>query len=437
MSRVLKFGGTSVGSAINMRMVGSIIQREDSKVTVLSAMSGTTDSLVKICQASQNGEDISQIIQILTDKYIGCVEELLTSNLDAAKDKIKECFDNITALSKDYKPSHEGIILSQGELLTTALFTMYLSEQGLKAELIDILSYMRVDEQGQVDTAYLRSSLEALLSSHDSDTYFITQGFICRGADGNVTNLGRGGSDYSAALIGAAIACEQVQIWTDIDGMHNNDPRFVEGTYPIRKMNFTEAAELAYFGAKILHPSTIQPCKESGISVRLKSTMDPDAEGTLITSDEDDSQKFHAVAAKDGITVIRICSARMLMAYGFLRKVFEVFETYKTPIDMITTSEVAVSLTIDNNTHLDEIVAELSKFGTIDVERNCTIICVVGSFHRGQTGLAAKITSSLESIPLRMISYGASNYSVAMLVNAEHKVTALRLLNKTLFENVN
>ena len=292
---------------------------------------------------------------------------------------------------------------------------------------------MHLNEEHTVNTDYLEKSIRPIIETSDDDTYFVTQGFICKNANGELDNLGRGGSDYSAALIGAAINASEVQIWTDIDGMHNNDPRYVENTYPIHKMSFDEAAELAYFGAKILHPATIQPCKEHGIAVRLKNTMAPQAEGTLITNSGDSEKKFHAVAAKDNITVIRICSARMLMAYGFLRKVFEIFENYKTPIDMITTSEVAVSLTIDNDEHLSEIVEELKTLGNIEIEKGNTIICVVGKLDHSKSGLVARILESINNIPIKMISYGASNRNVTFLISSENKKEALQFLNNHLF----
>ncbi len=433
MSKVLKFGGTSVGSSANMRMVAEIIKGENAKVTVLSAMSGTTDSLVKISSLAKNKEDITPVVSFLSDKYTTCVRELLTDYQAAALEKCEQVFSGIANAAASYDgPSTERQILAQGELLTSAIFTFYLKEIGYKAKLINIPDFMFVDENGKVDTDKLKN-IKREIETGDKDTFFVTQGFICTNAEGKLDNLGRGGSDYSAALIGAAIDSSEVQIWTDIDGMHNNDPRYVENTYPIRKMSFDEAAELAYFGAKILHPATIQPCKEHGIAVRLKNTMNRNAEGTLITNDGDSQKRFHAVAAKDNITVVRICSARMLMAYGFLRQVFEVFENHKTSIDMITTSEVAVSLTIDNDLNIDSIVEDLKPLGKIEVERNSAIICVVGKIGYSQAGLAAHILESIKSIPVKMISYGASARSMAFLVDSEYKKEVLRLLNNNLF----
>lgn len=434
MSKVLKFGGTSVGSETNMRKVAEIIRHEQAKVTVLSAMSGTTDSLVKISSDAKNGKNCSATILLLKNKYDTCIQNLLSQYKEEALKKAEEVFSSIKTKAHNYKGiSTEREILAQGELLTSAIFTFFLKESGLKAVLLNIPDYMHLNEEHTVNTDYLEKSIRPIIETSDDDTYFVTQGFICKNANGELDNLGRGGSDYSAALIGAAINASEVQIWTDIDGMHNNDPRYVENTYPIHKMSFDEAAELAYFGAKILHPATIQPCKEHGIAVRLKNTMAPQAEGTLITNSGDSEKKFHAVAAKDNITVIRICSARMLMAYGFLRKVFEIFENYKTPIDMITTSEVAVSLTIDNDKHLSEIVEELKTLGNIEIEKGNTIICVVGKLDHSKSGLVARILESINNIPIKMISYGASNRNVTFLISSENKKEALQFLNNHLF----
>ena len=435
MIKVLKFGGTSVGSAKNMKMVAEIVTGEKATVTVLSAMSGTTDSLVRISSlASQGGkeDEIQDTIGMLRNKYSTCIGELLTSHQKEASDKMESVFALIlkeTANFKEY--TSERLILSQGELLTSAIFSMYMQEIGKKTVLLNAPDFVQTDENGKVRTDVLEKKIASLVS--DKDTFYVTQGFICTNYRGEIDNLGRGGSDYSAALIGGALNADEVQVWTDIDGMHNNDPRVVENTYPIRKMSFDEAAELAYFGAKILHPATIQPCKDKGIPVFLKNTMDPAAEGTKISEEEDTSKIFHAVAAKDGITVIRIYSTRMLMAYGFLRKVFEIFEKYRTPIDMITTAEVAVSLTIDNTTHLDEIAEELHKLGKIEIEQNNTIICLVGNLEHSQKGLAATIMNAINGTPLKMISYGASHRSIAMLVDQSYKKEIMQSMNDKLF----
>ncbi|CDN31260.1 Aspartokinase [Mucinivorans hirudinis] len=426
MKKTLKFGGTSVGSAENMRKVAAIIRSERAQLTVLSAMSGTTDALVKITQTSGFAEK-QTIIDLLGEKYSSCIGELLSDKTDAIA-RMEATLDFIASPSSCDEGSAKAV-LAQGELLTTYIFTKYIEEQGCKAVLLNAPDFMHTDADGKVDTTLLKNGLANL----DKDTFYITQGFICTNAGGELDNLGRGGSDYSAALMGVAIGSAEVQIWTDIDGMHNNDPRFVEKTYPIRRMSFDEAAELAYFGAKILHPATILPCKEAGVNVRLKNTMDAAAEGTLIAAADDSAASFHAVAAKDNITVIRITSARMLMAYGFLRKVFEIFEKWRTPIDMITTSEVAVSLTIDSTCHLQEIVAELSPLGHIEVESGNTIVCVVGRINYEASGLAAQIFKSVSSVAIKMISYGASHRSLSLLINTTDKKRTLQSLNDFLF----
>ncbi len=434
MIKVLKFGGTSVGSAGNMKRVAEIVRRQPARITVLSAMSGTTDALVKIAAAAADGdtETIERQLAMLTEKYTACIDGLLVSHREEATECMRSAFDTIrreAAAFEEYRS--ERIVIAQGELLTSAIFTLYLNECGMKAVCLHSPDFMVTDSEEKVDTERIRRALAAVAA--DPDTYYVAQGFICTNARGEIDNLGRGGSDYSAALMGAAVDAAEVQIWTDIDGMHNNDPRFVEHTHPIRNMSFDEAAELAYFGAKILHPATIQPCKDHGIPVLLKNTMDPDAPGTTISDRDDDSKSFHAVAAKDGITVIRIHSARMLMAYGFLRKVFEIFEQYRTPIDMITTSEVAVSLTVDNDAHIDDIVRELGALGSIEIERNNSIVCVVGRMEHSDAGLAASVFHSIRNIPIKMISYGASHRSMAMLIETEYKQRTLQSLNDGLF----
>ncbi|MFI3314190.1 MAG: aspartate kinase [Rikenellaceae bacterium] len=434
MTKVLKFGGTSVGSAENMRLVASIVTGEKSRVTVLSAMSETTNGLVKICQEASNGKFDTQSHDYLYNKYVTCVNDLLDQHKAEAIEKVDSVFEYIKNQATNYNSCSENNILAQGELLTSAIFTHYMNEIGCEAKLINIPECMQTNSDGLADTGKLKATINQIIDHSNDSIYYITQGFICRNHIGELDNLGRGGSDYSAALIGAAIGASEVQIWTDIDGMHNNDPRYVENTFPIAVMNFTQAAELAYFGAKILHPATIQPCQKQGIAVRLKNTMDAKAEGTLITNDTElNPHNYTAIAAKDGITSIRICSARMLMAYGFLRQVFEVFEKHKTPIDMITTSEVAVSLTIDNDAHLCEIIKELEPFGNVSFEKDNCIICVVGSIEPQRPGVIARILDSIDDIPVKMISYGASNSSVAMMIDSKHKITALRQLNNNLF----
>ena len=435
MIKVLKFGGTSVGSAENMRKVGSVIQQEGSTITVLSAMSGTTDALVKISALAKNKagkEEIAEVIDGLVKKYSTCIAGLLDAGKEAALERMSEAFALIGKEAQNYVCCEsDKVILAQGELLTSYIFAQYLNEQGVKAVLLNAPDFMVTQEDGKVDKGLLQSKLPALVKA--PGTFYITQGFICTNYKGKPDNLGRGGSDYSAALMGEAIGADEVQIWTDIDGMHNNDPRYVDKTYPIRHMTFDDAAELAYFGAKILHPSTIQPCKDKGIPVRLKNTLDPNAPGTLITN-EGDAAQFCAVAAKDNITVIRIHSARMLMAYGFLRKVFEIFEAHKTSIDMITTSEVSVSLTLDNDENVEAVAEDLQSLGTIEIEKGNTIICVVGDLAHEKAGLISQISATLNTIPVKMISYGASHRSLVLLIETENKIQALRNINRELFK---
>ncbi len=435
MSKVMKFGGTSVGSAENIKRVVAIVTGEGSTVTVLSAMSGTTDALVKISECAKAGfmEGVDTQIAFLTEKYTACADGLFAKGAEAMADDIVATFGLIYNEASNYKEGYsDRLIVAQGELLTSTMVARYMIEAGYNAQLLIAPEFMITDQEGKVQTDVLKKKLSSLAT--DSKTYYITQGFICTNILGEIDNLGRGGSDYSAALIGVAIGASEVQIWTDIDGMHNNDPRYVDNTHPIREMSFDEAAELAYFGAKILHPATIQPCKEANIPVRLKNTMDPAAPGTAITNNADALDAFHAVAAKDNITMIRITSARMLMAYGFMRKVFEVFENHRTAIDMITTSEVSVSLTIDNERYIEQIIDDLKDLGSIEVEKNNSIVCVVGRFERTNPGLAGKIFNCLSPVPIKMISYGASQRNMAMLINTEHKKKTLQLLNDFLFQ---
>ena len=387
--KVLKFGGTSVGSAQRMKDVAKLITG-DRKIVVLSAMSGTTNSLVEISDYlyKKNPDGANEIINKLAMKYMGHVEELYSTEeyKQKAKELIKSHFEYIRTFTKDlFTLFEEKVVLAQGELISTGMMNLYLNECGVKSVLIPALDYMRTDKNAEPDPVYIKEKLVKLLADNKDADLYITQGYICRNAYGEIDNLQRGGSDYSASLIGAAIGAEEIQIWTDIDGMHNNDPRIVDKTAPVRQLHFEEAAELAYFGAKILHPTCIQPAKYANIPVRLLNTMDPEAPGTLISNDTEKG-KIKAVAAKDNITAIKIKSSRMLLAHGFLRKVFEIFESYKTSIDMVSTSEVGVSVTIDNKSYLKDIVADLMKYGTVTVKENMCIICVVGDLSRDNVG---------------------------------------------------
>lgn len=436
--KILKFGGTSVGSAERMREVANLIHNDEPKIVVLSAMSGTTNALVQIAEKLylNLNEEANAQIDALHDTYKQVVAQLYTSEnkQKQANELLNHHFEYLRAFTQDLFTVHEErAVLAQGELLSTALFQFFLEEQSINSVLLPALNFMKIDENEEPDEAYIEKNLAAELEKYTGTNLFITQGYICRNAFGDIDNLKRGGSDYSASLIGAAANASEIQIWTDIDGMHNNDPRIVKNTYPIAQLSFDEAAELAYFGAKILHPSSVLPAKQKNVPVRLLNTMQPEAKGTLISA-ESQGGSIKAVAAKDGITAIKIKSGRMLLAYGFLRSVFEVFERYKTPIDMITTSEVAVSLTIDNPKNLEAIVSELKTFGQVEVDHNQTIICVVGDFMAERTGASLKIFDALKDIPLRMISYGGSENNMSMLINASDKVTALTKLNDGIFE---
>jgi len=435
--KIMKFGGTSVGSPDRMKALIPLITDNERKVVVLSAMSGTTNSLVEITDLlyAGNVNEASNKIEILRGKYHKVVDELYATDpfKKTGHEFIDSHFGYINNFTlRAFTRIQEKAILAEGELISTSLVHQLLQEGGIKSVLMPALNFMRVDKDGEPDYFYIEENLRRELRKCDSKSIIITQGFICRNAYGEIDNLKRGGSDYSASIIGAALKVKEIQIWTDISGFHNNDPRFVENTKVIRELSFDEAAELAYFGAKILHPSSVNPARINNIPVRLKNTMEPEDEGTLITSNSA-LIDYKAVAAKDGISAIRIRSARMLMAYGFLRKVFEIFEAYKTPIDMITTSEVGLSLTIDNPQNLAQITADLKELGTVDVEQNQTIICIVGDFRTERTGSAPEIFEALNAIPLKMISYGGSPYSLSLLIDTSNKIQALRQLSKHLF----
>lgn len=437
MMRVLKFGGTSVGSAERMHALVHLINDGTPKIVVLSAMSGTTNSLVEIGAAlyAKNHTKANQLIDSLENKYKDVIAQLYKTEkaLNKGKELISSHFQYLRSFTMDlFTVNEERAILAQGELLSTAMFHYYLEEINIDSVLLPALNFMRIDENEEPDLKYIEIHASAELSKHTGKTLFITQGYICRNTFGEIDNLKRGGSDYTATIIGAAIKSDEIQIWTDIDGMHNNDPRIVDKTHPIAQLSFDEAAELAYFGAKILHPTCILPAQMKNIPVRLLNTMQPEAKGTVITS-KAAGDSIKAVAAKDGITAIKIKSGRMLLAYGFLRSVFEIFERYKTPIDMITTSEVAVSLTIDNTKNLEAITKELKEFCTVEVDSDLTIVCIVGSFTAEKEGYALKIFEALKHIPIRMISYGGSENNVSVLVDTKLKKDALIALNNGLF----
>ncbi len=436
--KVLKFGGTSVGSPQRMKDVCRLITEDgQQKLVVLSAMSGTTNSLVEIAQYLQGGNKAGadDVINRLRAKYYAHVPELLSKK--ANQDKVQKFLEDKFAFLQSFQTSgfsekEEKTILAQGELISTFMVTTYLQEQGFKAVLLPALDFMKTDADAEPDMNFISEKASAQLAANPGMQIYITQGFICRNACGDIDNLQRGGSDYTASIVGAAIKADEIQIWTDIDGMHNNDPRVVEGTKPVRHLHFEEAAELAYFGAKILHPTCIQPAKAAGIPVRLLNTMEPSAPGTLIDNNAEPG-RIAAVAAKENITAIKIKSSRMLLAHGFLRRVFEIFETYRTSIDMICTSEVGVSMSIDNTRNLDEIVTELKKYGTVTVDKGMCIICVVGDMVWENLGFESRALDALADIPVRMISYGGSNYNISFLIREEDKKKALQRLSDVLF----
>lgn len=436
--KVLKFGGTSLGDAAKMKSVADIVCRQQPVLVVLSAVSGTTNALFEIVSATKSGDlaSASRIVESLSKHYTNYIVELLSTEVSQSEAKAfvrAQLADISQSVQQKFIPSLENYLLAKGEIISTELFHLLLNEQGKNSLLISALDFLRLDQNNVPDDSFMAGKLSSLISNNADQQIFITQGFICRNAFGEISNLNRGGSDYSASLFGAALGCQEIQLWTDIDGMHNNDPRFIENTRPIRQLSFDEAAELAYFGAKILHPSSIKPARRKNIPVKLLNTLNPSAAGTLV-SDKTVRTTIKAVAAKSGITAIKIRSSEMLQAPGFLRRIFEVFELYKTSIDMITTSEVAVSVTIDDTQSLQAIVKTLAEFAHVEVDENLSIICVVGEFIVENSGLASKVIQSLEDIAIRMISYGGSAHNISLLVSEELKVKALQALHKGLFD---
>jgi aspartate kinase len=437
--KVVKFGGTSVGSPERMKNIPEIINPLEKQIIVLSAVSGTTNSLSQIATAFQNSQfqEGKDLIVTLWEKYKVFISELLhkPEYQKEADDLLNLHFELLLSLaSENFSLKEEKLILAQGELLSTQIFHIYLKEEGIPSVFLPALEFMRLDADQEPRVDYLSEKLIPLLDAEPGNLLFITQGYICRNKMGEVDNLKRGGSDYTASLIGAALRATEIQIWTDIDGMHNNDPRIVSNTKPISYLSFEEAAELAYFGAKILHPQSVLPAQKYHVPVRILNTLEPKALGTLI-SEKAQKGDIKSIAAKDGILALRIHSTRMLLAYGFLRKVFEVFERYRTPIDMITTSEVSISLTIDDPTYLPEIIEEVKTFGHVDVDHNQTIICIVGDFKAGRPGMADKVISCIKHIPLRMISYGGSAHNMSILIDSDKKAEVLIALQKGVYHD--
>ena len=421
-----------------MKEVTTLVTKSGEPVfVVLSAMSGTTNSLVEISDYlyKKNPEGANEVINQLERKYMQHVEELYATDemKEQTRDFLQSEMNYLRSFTKELFTSfEEKSIVAQGEMMSTNMVVNYMKEQGINAVLLNALDFMRTDKNAEPDPVYIKEKLSAIMEKNEGAQVYVTQGFICRNAYGEVDNLQRGGSDYTASLVGAALNAEEIQIWTDIDGMHNNDPRVVEKTEPVHQLHFEEAAELAYFGAKILHPTCVQPAKYAGIPVRLLNTMQPDAEGTTI-SNKTEYGKIKAVAAKDNIIAVKIKSSRMLLATGFLRKVFEIFESYQTPIDMVCTSEVGVSMSIDNSAHLGEIVDELKKYGTVTVDTGMCVVCVVGDLDWSNIGFETQVLEAMKNIPVRMISYGGSNYNISFLIREEDKKRALQSLSNTLF----
>lgn len=435
----MKFGGTSVGKPERMAEIRKLITKGDEpKIIVLSALSGTTNALTEISSFHAKGdrEEAKKRIDALENYYQAFIVDLLKNEnyFQKARNILAEHFEFLNIILKiSYSEALSKDILAQGELLSTKLFSIYLKEQQISHVWLAALDFMSIDQNSEPQVAEIREKLSILLEANKGAKLFVTQGYICRNAKGEIDNLKRGGSDYTASLIAAAVDASVCEIWTDISGMHNNDPRVVKNTKPIKHLCFDEAAELAYFGAKILHPASIWPAQYFNFPVRLLNTMEPEAAGTLIERDSD-SEGVKAIAAKDAITAIKIKSSRMLLAHGFLRKIFEIFEKYETSIDMVTTSEVAVSLTIDNDVNLKEITRELEMFGNIEIDKDQTIVSIVG-YHISKTeNLLAKVFNSLTEVPVRMVSFGGSLHNISILVSHEHKEKTLQLLNKGLFE---
>ena len=416
--KVMKFGGTSVGSPERMKEVVDLVLRNNEPVfVVLSAMSGTTNTLIEVADYlyKKNHEGANEVINKLEQKYLSHIDELYSTN--EYKEKTLKLFQEEFNYLRSF---------------TNDMVVNYLQEKGIKAKLLNALDFMRTDKNAEPDAAYIKEKLSAIMADNADYQVYITQGFVCKNAYGEVDNLQRGGSDYTASLVGAAINAEEIQIWTDIDGMHNNDPRIVDNTEAVRQLNFEEASELAYFGAKILHPTCVQPAKYAGIPVRLKNTIEPDADGTIINNVMEHG-KIKAIAAKDNITVIKVRSSRMFGAPGFLRKVFEVFESYQVSIDLIATSEVGVSVAIEDATHLEEITDELKACGTVTIDADMCIVCVVGDLAWENIGFEIMAANALKDIPVRMISYGGSNYNISFLIKGEDKKHALQSLSAALF----
>ena len=429
-----------MASAERIAHVADLITATDEvKIVVLSAMAGTTNALVEIGHQlmAHHQHEALTILTKLKHKYEAETRLLFPNpqSYDKAWTLVNETFFFLEQIcyAESFTLFDEKKILARGELLSTAMMLRHLADRGVQAIGLPALEYMRTDKQAEPDEEYIRTHLEELISRAPEGTrLFITEGYICRNAFGDIDNLQRGGSDYTATLVGSVLRADEIQIWTDIDGMHNNDPRYVDATRPVRRLHFEEASELAYFGAKILHPTCIQPAKRHGIPVRLLNTMEPSAPGTLISMDTD-KDMIKAVSAKDNITMVRIRSSHQLSHWSFIGKVFSVFEHHCIPIDMIASTETSISLTIERSQLPSEVRRGLEQLGTVEEERELTIICVVGDMEWENIGFEAQILKALEEIPVRMISYGGSDYNLSLLVSAADKRRTLLALSCQLF----
>jgi len=435
--KILKFGSASIATADKMKNVANIIMDGRNNIIVLSSMRGTAEALAEISDYlyKKNQEGAIEIINRLEKTYRELIQSLYSE--DNTKVKAEEIvsakFDYIRTYTKDlFTLFEERVVMAQGELLSSELFHLYLTERGVNVILLPALDFMRTDKNSSPDPVYIKDKLTALLNAAEGTDLYITQGYVCRNAYGEIDDLRKGGSDYTASLIGVAVGADEIQIWADVDVMQNNDPRYVVGTRAISQLNFDEAAELAYFGTKILHPSSILPAKLADIPVSLKNIEQPNASGTLI-SNETEARAIKAVAAKDNITAIKIKSGRMLLAHGFLRRVTEVFENYQTSIDMLATSEIGLSLTIDDDRNLQLILDDLKKYGTVSVDADMVIISVIGDLESEDTSFAANILNAVKGISIRMISYGGSKYNFSFLIARKDKERALQILNDKLF----
>lgn len=433
----MKFGGTSVGTAERIKHVATLIQDGERNIVVISAMGSTTNVLVDIanCFYHKEPDEAKHILEQMRQGYAAEIDKLYDKpeTKEKAQALIDSCLDTVWSFAKGpFTMFDEKTIVAQGELMSAGMVAFYLEEQGVPAVHLPALDFMRITKDSEPDMEYIEHKLQMRLDPYPETLIFITEGFICRNAFGEIDNLLRGGSDYSASIIGAAIHAREIQIWTDIDGLHNNDPRFVRHTVPVRQLNFDEAAKLAHFGAKILHPECIEPAKRYNIPVRLLNTFTPDAPGTLI-SNFAEKGRIKAVAAKDGIIYIKILSMRVYPNPEFLNRVFDSFARYRVPVDLISTSEASVSVAVEENKCPMDAIHAIERFALIQIDRGMVIVCVVGDLEWQNIGFEARIINALKDIPIRMISYGGSSSNVSLVLRASDKVRALEALNSRVF----